>query len=303
MNRKISIAVLIAALMVATACSFPLVSTNNEGQIADAVAQTVQAAIQRTQAAATYTPLPTLTPYPTYTPVSQTQRPYVPQQPIVQPKPCNAAEFVSETVKDNTVFEPGEDFTKTWRMKNVGTCTWNPNYDFVFFSGDRMGGAKTTDLDDYVKPGESIDLAVDMSAPSSPDTYTGYWKLRSDDGQSFAQVYVQIKVRKDFAVTSVDLDADPNSYSGDCSAPISFDIDADVTSSAAGKVTYYWDRSVGGHTSTKSVTFDSSGTKTVSTTWTIDAPITDTYSIEFYVDTPNHQNFGPLDIDVECTGP
>lgn len=300
MNRKILIAVIAAALLVATACSFPLVSTRSEEDVAEAVAETVQAAMAQTQAAATYTPLPTLTPYPTYTPVSQ-QKPPLPPQPTV--KPCNAAQFVSETIEDNTVFSPGQDFTKTWRLKNVGTCTWNPNYDFVFASGDRMGGAKTTDLDQYVKPGESVDFEIDMTAPSDPDTYTGYWKLRSDDGENFGQVYVQIKVKKSFAVTSVDLDADPNSYSGDCAAPIAFDVDAEITASSSGKVTYYWDRSVGGHTSTKSVTFDSAGTKTVSTTYTIDAPVTDTYTIELYVDTPNHQNFGPLEIDVECTGP
>ncbi len=43
---------------------------------------------------------------------------------------------------------------------------------------------------------------------------------------------MQIKVKKSFAVTSVDLDADPNSYSGDCAAPISFDVDAEITASS-----------------------------------------------------------------------
>jgi hypothetical protein len=300
MNRKISIAVVAAALLVVTACSFPLISTRSENDIAEAVAETVQAAMAQTQAAATYTPLPTLTPYPTYTPVPQ-QKPPLPPQPTV--KPCNAADFISETVKDNTVFAPGETFTKSWRLKNVGTCTWNPNYDFVFASGDRMGGAKTTDLDQYVKPGETIDLKVNLTAPSDPDTYVGYWRLRSDDGETFGQVYVQIKVNKSFAVTGVVLSADPVSYNGDCSNPISVDLDAAITSSAAGKVTYYWKFSDGTKSSTKSVTFDKAGTKTVSTTWDIDTPVTDTYTVKVYIDEPNHQYFGPIDIDVTCTGP
>jgi hypothetical protein len=303
MKRKLSIAVLITALLVATACSFPLISSSSEEAVSNAVAATVQAALQQTKAAATYTPLPTLTPYPTYTPASQYVPPTPPRYPVVQPQACNAAQFVRETVKDNTVFEPGETFTKTWRLKNVGTCTWNTGYDFVFASGDRMSGAKVTDLDQRVRPGEYVDLEVDLKAPSSPDTYTGYWKLRSDDGYDFAQVYVQIKVKKAFAVKSVDLSADPSSYSGDCSSAITFDISADITSSAAGKVTYYWERSDGLNTSTKSVTFDSSGTKTVTYEWQIDTPVTDTYSISLYVDSPNHQEFGPLDIPVECTAP
>ncbi len=77
MNRTHSILILAAVLLVSTACAFPLVVSNNENEVADAVAETVQAALAQTQAAATYTPLPTLTPYPTYTPVSQ--RPYYPQ--------------------------------------------------------------------------------------------------------------------------------------------------------------------------------------------------------------------------------
>ena len=298
MNRTHSILILAAVLLVSTACAFPLVVSNNENEVADAVAETVQAALAQTQAAATYTPLPTLTPYPTYTPVSQ--RPYYPQPTYAPVQSCDQAKFISETIPDYTVMNPGEEFTKSWRIKNVGTCTWNPNYSFVFYSGDRMSGAKTTDLDEYVEPGETIDILVDMEAPSDPDTYTGYWKLQDDDGNNFFQVYVTIKVKSSFAVTSVHMDADPNSYSGDCSGPINFSIDADITSSAAGKVTYRWKDSEGFTSDLLSVKFSDDGTKTVTYDWTIDAPITDTYWVKIYIDNPNHQTFGPLNIDVEC---
>jgi hypothetical protein len=297
MNRTHSILILAAVLLVSIACSFPLVSANNENDVADAVAATVQAALEQTQAAATYTPLPTLTPYPTYTPVSQ--RPNYPQ-PTYAPQNCNQATFVSETIPDNTVYQPGDEFTKSWRLKNTGTCTWNPNYSFVFYSGDRMSGAKVTDLDEYVEPGESIDLLVDLTAPSDPDTYTGYWRLEDDGGTSFYQVYVTIKVKDTFAVTSVKMSSDPASYSGDCTNPITFTIDADITSSAAGKVTYRWQTSDGASYSLQSVKFTDDGTKTVSMDWEIAAPITDTYWAKVYIDTPNHQTFGPVDIDVEC---
>jgi len=297
MNRTHSILILAAVLLVSIACSFPLAASNRENDVADAVAATVQAALAQTHAAATYTPLPTLTPYPTYTPASQ--KPYYPQ-PTYAPQNCNQATFISETIPDNTVFQPGEEFTKSWRLKNTGTCTWNPNYSFVFYSGDRLSGAKTTDLDEYVEPGETIDILVDMTAPSDPDTYTGYWKLQDDDGINFYQVYVTIKVKSTFAVTSVHLDADPNSYSGDCAAPISFTIDADITSSAAGKVTYRWQTSDGASYDLQSVKFSDDGTKTVTLDWEIAAPITDTYWAKIYIDTPNHQTFGPVNIDVEC---
>lgn len=298
MNKRISIAVLIAALLVATACTFPLFSSQDEDDVADAVEETVQAALEQTRAAATYTPLPTLTPYPTYTPGSQPNPPA--PKPSVAPKPCNAAQFVSETVPDGTNFEPGEEFTKTWRLKNTGTCTWNPNYEFVFYSGDRMGGAKTTDLDHYVEPGESIDLAVNLEAPSEPDDYTGYWKLRSDDGEYFAQVYVQIDVEEDFVVTSVILDAEPNDYSGVCPDTITIDVEADITVAGDGRVYYRWEASNGVTSSTQSLLFSESGTKTVYFDWDIDISADDTFTIELYVDDPNHQYFGPSEVEVVC---
>src|SRR5512142_2240252 len=41
---------------------------------------------------------------------------------------CNAASFVKDvSIADGTVIGQGQNFTKTWRIQNVGTCRWNPN--------------------------------------------------------------------------------------------------------------------------------------------------------------------------------
>ncbi len=88
-----SILILAAVLLVSIACAFPLAVSSNENEVADAVAETVQAALEQTQAAATYTPLPTLTPYPTYTPASQ--KPYYPQPTYAQQN-CNQAKFITK---------------------------------------------------------------------------------------------------------------------------------------------------------------------------------------------------------------
>ena len=38
---------------------------------------------------------------------------------------CDQAQFVSDlTVPDGSSFAPGATFTKTWRLKTIGTCTW-----------------------------------------------------------------------------------------------------------------------------------------------------------------------------------
>jgi hypothetical protein len=80
----------------------------------------------------------------------------------------------------------GDDFTKTWRLKNNGTCTWTSGYQLVFDHGDAMGGPSSVPLTSgTVAPGQTIDISVDLTAPSKPGAYQGYWKLRNPSGVLF----------------------------------------------------------------------------------------------------------------------
>ncbi len=46
---------------------------------------------------------------------------------------CDWAQFVTDvTVPDGSIYPPGATFTKTWRLKNIGTCTWTPSYSMVY---------------------------------------------------------------------------------------------------------------------------------------------------------------------------
>jgi hypothetical protein len=105
------------------------------------------------------------------------------------------------TVPDGKEYAPGATFTKTWRLKNTGTCNWNNDYDLVFASGDKMNGGDVVDITiGSVAPGDTVDVSVDLKAPGSSGTYKGNWKLRSDDNQVFGlndssnPFYVEIKV-------------------------------------------------------------------------------------------------------------
>jgi hypothetical protein len=155
-----------------------------------AVAQLTQVAIQPTPTntatavppTATLEPTPTTIP-PTATPIPPTN---TPAPPTATPQPCNLAGFVSDvTVKDGTQFEPSQSFTKTWRLKNVGTCTWQKTYDIVFVRGNRMDGPTVADLDVVVKPGETVDISLKLRAPSEIGKHTGYWQLRDNNGVVF----------------------------------------------------------------------------------------------------------------------
>jgi len=199
---------------------------------------------------------------------------------------CDDADFVADvTIPDGTVLDPNESFTKTWRLKNAGTCSWTSSYSVVFSNGDSMGGPANQALSGNVNPGQTVDISIDLKAPGTNGNYTGYWKLRNAAGVTFATFYVDIKVGGGgFAVTSVNL-----SVSGSCG---NFQIEADIKTNGAGTVTYKWIRSDGAtDTATHpDVVFDSAGTKSVSTSWSTTA--SGDKWMDIYIDKPNHQQFG-----------
>ena len=126
---------------------------------------------------ATLTPLPALT--PTATPFSQ-------PLPSVQPTGCDRASFVADiTVPDGTLFAPGAAFTKTWRLKNSGGCSWTSAYQFLYYSGERMEAPTSIALPRTVSPGQTVDLAVNMVAPVAEGKYRGLWILRNAAGALF----------------------------------------------------------------------------------------------------------------------
>lgn len=92
---------------------------------------------------------------------------------------------IDVTIPDNTELQPGQSFTKTWRLQNAGTCTWTQAYAVVWFSGEKMGASGETALLGDVAPGQTVELSVDLLAPDSPGTYQGNWKLRNQAGVLF----------------------------------------------------------------------------------------------------------------------
>jgi hypothetical protein len=117
---------------------------------------------------------------------------------------------IDVTVPDNTVMAPGQAFTKTWRLTNVGTCAWNSSYQLVFDHGDTMGVTNTYAqplTTGTVSPGQTVDVSVNLTAPAVPGTYTGYWRFRDPNGVYFGLVpenspwIVKIKVVNSTVVT------------------------------------------------------------------------------------------------------
>ncbi len=296
----------IALVIAILACNLPSqqeISAATTALAQTAAAETVQAAL--TLAAKPSSGLPTATFTPIPSPLPTIPLPTLPP-PATATSNCDNAQFIADvTIPDGTTFSSGDHFVKTWRLKNIGTCSWTPSYAVVFFSGDQMGGPSAQALVGNVNPGQTVDLSVNLTAPSSNGNYTGYWKLRNAAAVTFAQFYVQIHVGGGggggaFAVTHVSYALSTWSDAGHTNCPR---VKASITTNGAGTVTFKWRRQdAPGGGAVQTLTFASAGTQTVNYDWNRGSTWAGTPTwVGIYVDDPNHQDFGHLDFDTACS--
>jgi hypothetical protein len=135
---------------------------------------------------------------PTYTPTATsavTNTPIAIGNGTVPTTACYGLVLVRDvTIPDNAPMNPGETFTKTWLVKNSGTCTWDTDFKFVFTSGDSMSGAGLI-LDEPVSSGAEVELSIAMKAPSKAGTLRGHWRMSTKSGTLFGDdLFVAIVV-------------------------------------------------------------------------------------------------------------
>jgi len=109
----------------------------------------------------------------------------LPEPVVANPTDCtDQALFVEDvTIPDNTELAAGDAFEKTWRFQNIGTCTWTPEYHLAFEKGEKMGAGDRVAFVTNVPPQGTVDLTVNLSAPSTIGTYQGKWQLLNADGE------------------------------------------------------------------------------------------------------------------------
>ncbi len=99
---------------------------------------------------------------------------------------CDAAAFVTDvTYPDGSSVGLGVSFTKIWRIKNVGTCTWTTSYALVYLNGEKFGSQNFVPVPGSVGPGQTIDLPIQLTAPNQSGRFKGYWRLRNASGLLF----------------------------------------------------------------------------------------------------------------------
>ena len=202
--------VVISVLIVSLACNAPLTgSLTPTAQVPDYNATLMALSIQQTQTAMaggqpTITSTSTIPPTNTVLPTSA----IIPTNTIVPsathvPAPCNlAGNIIDITYVDGAKVTADTSFVKTWRITNIGSCTWTSGYSLIFDSGDQMDSPASVQLTSgTVLPGNSVEVSVQLTAPHAKGTYQGFYRLKASDGAIFgigptgvAPFWVLIKV-------------------------------------------------------------------------------------------------------------
>lgn len=210
MKLKLTVIMLVITTMVITACGTANTPQEQESTPDVAVIRTSAAGTvvsQFTLTAAAFTPTPSA---PTATATVAT--PATPQgtstatsQPVAQVTNaqgttvalCDSMEFVADVnVPDDTNMAPGQDFLKTWRVKNTGSCPWGEGYELVYAGyADEMDG-QAQPLTEVVQPGQEVEISVQFTAPSEIGEYLSAWQMQNPAGVTFEDIiFVRIIVQ------------------------------------------------------------------------------------------------------------
>jgi hypothetical protein len=89
------------------------------------------------------------------------------------------------TLPDDTVIAPGEEFVKSWRLRNNGTCPWVDGYKIVAVDEEPLEGDTEMAIEAPVAPGQTTEVSVTLIAPDESGAYRSNWQMNDADGDLF----------------------------------------------------------------------------------------------------------------------
>jgi len=103
---------------------------------------------------------------------------------------------VDVNIPELTTMTPGQDFIKTWRVKNSGSCTWGAGYELVYAGYADLMAGQFQPLEEVVQPGQEVELSVQFQAPDEAGEYVSAWQMSNPAGQPFLEIiFVKIIVQ------------------------------------------------------------------------------------------------------------
>ncbi len=203
MKTKLPIIALTSILILAAcAPATPSGPTPDVPAIRTSAAYTVVAEFTLTAAAFTPTPLPpTETPIPESPTITPTTAFTTDPTQIALGTPgalCDDMSFdiatVDVTILDGTPMTPGQEFVKTWKIKNTGSCPWGDGYGLIYSYGEKMEG-QPVPLGILVAVGQEVEVSVNFKAPAKIGEYTSAWQMANAKGVTFGKaIFVKIIV-------------------------------------------------------------------------------------------------------------
>ena len=204
MKLKLTVSVILIAVLI-TGCGGANTPSGQEPTPDVAVIRTSAAGTvisQFTLTAAAFTPTPprpteTTAPTTPSTPATAGATNAAPTQPLAQVTNaqgttvalCDSLQFVADvTIPDDTNMAPGQDFLKTWRVKNTGSCPWGEGYELVYadYANDMDGQPQP--LTEVVQPGQEVEISVQFTAPSEIGNYLSAWQMENPAGVTFEDI-------------------------------------------------------------------------------------------------------------------
>ena len=275
--------ILIASFII-TACTAESTPTPaQESGIQTAVALTVAAQNAQPSAAPTAIVTPTSPQFsPTLTALAPVASPTKSSSGTTISE-CASAFLVSETIPDGTIYTPGQQFTKTWEIRNTSTCTWDTSYKIVFWDGDILGGAYVYNLPQVTPPQGVVPISLVLTAPKSDATYKSEWMIQTPDDTAFgvgeysnvpfyAEIEVSSSASPNYTVTSVTYSVVRDPATG-CPANVNYIVSATITTNGPLEFSYIWLQQDGNSGENKGgpgkgiIKMTDAGTKTITREW------------------------------------
>ena len=204
----------VALLLAACTAAQPAAATPDTAFIQTSAASTVIANFTLTAAAPTFTPLPALattapapletaTQAPAASPAIATPT-LLPGGVTATPGLCDYYSWqpgtVDVNIPDGTQMTPGQQFVKTWKIKNAGICTWGAGYQVVYAGYTDMMSGVPQPINGVIGPGQEVEISVQFKAPAKAGEYVSAWTLQNAAGIKFfglgaKPLYVKIVVK------------------------------------------------------------------------------------------------------------
>jgi hypothetical protein len=166
----------------------------------------------------------------------------------------DSAQYISDDGLDGTAYPPNSAFTKTWKLKNTGTCTWDSTYLVYQISGALMTqqpGYWLLKQGQEIEPGETVDVSIGMTSPLENGSYRSYWGLKDTNGQPVPiqggvdgnSFYVDIRVDdgtvQQGRVIATTINIQPEQGSGEaCTSASTYFVQASITTDGAVSASY-----------------------------------------------------------------